>query len=1029
MSYLNRDREYDINISADPELENPKLLHLNRLPARATVIPALHKGVYYRNKEESELITLINGDYSFYYAPYDSMPEFYLTDFEESGWDRIDVPSMWQYRGYGKPAYPNVLYEIPFNPPYVSCENPVGYYRRHFSFSPLNSGGRAMLHFDGVDNAFYVYLNGKEVGMSKGSRMPAEFDVTDIIKEGDNLLAVKVFTHSDATYLENQDMLLANGIFRDIYLIDAPAVSVWDYEIISDLKGIDLTVTLSGKGEGYTVCAELGSAKAKASAVGETVKLRLEPENPILWNAENPYLYNLTFTLDKDGKSVEIHSKMVGLRTVRIEGSHLLVNGKPITLKGINRHEHDPKNGKALTPEQIERELRIIKKNNINAIRCSHYPDSPALYETAAQLGIYLADEADIETHGCEAVGDQGYLNKSPIWFDAFLDRTKRMVERDKNETAVIIWSIGNECGNGENTEKCAAYLRTLNDPKPVLQAQDDFYNPRFTDFRQNGYCTLAALEDYPDNGGKPLILTEYAHSMGNSPGGLYDYWNKIYHTDWFAGGFIWEFKNHGFFAVGENGKPRYLYGGDFGDFNHWSNFTLDGLLLSDGTQKPAMREVFQVYSPVWAEYRDGIRLLNTLDFTDLSELTLKWELLEDYNVIDGGIMPAPSAAPHTEVLLKPPYKAFEPIAGAVYRVNLRFYRDSSLVSFCQAQLPTVTKKEKTAYPDFDGDIKINSGIVTVTIKEGEIVFENGMLKSYTYKGEALPVENMKMSLYRAPTDNDGIVGLRDERAGDWNREYLHHAAFSCEHLKTERFKEFLRITAEGKTLPPAKFAGFETVLCYDIYSDGSIFVEMTGKPYGYLPNTLPRIGIRFEADGRYTDAEWYGRGDCESYPDRKLSAPFGLYSAAVNELNTIYDVPQETGNHEDTVFLNITDQNKRGITVIGSPNFAFSYHNYTLESLTRARHRDELCCSDKNYLYIDYKMRPLGSHSCGPEPEEKYELRPHAFRFCCTIAPYVSCESALKQARKETRAETQALSDTYSPRVCEAVPQNFNCI
>lgn len=303
------------------------------------------------------------------------------------------------------------------------------------------------------------------------------------------------------------------------------------------------------------------------------------------------------------------------------------------------------------------------------------------------------------------------------------------------------------------------------------------------------------------------------------------------------------------------------------------------------------------------------------------------------------------------------------------------------------------------------------------------------MLKSYTYKGETLPVENMKMSLYRAPTDNDGIVGLRDERAGDWNREYLHHAAFSCEHLKTERFKEFLRITAEGKTLPPAKFAGFETVLCYDIYSDGSIFVEMTGKPYGYLPNTLPRIGIRFEADGRYTDAEWYGRGDCESYPDRKLSAPFGLYSAAVNELNTIYDVPQETGNHEDTVFLNITDRNKRGITIIGSPNFAFSYHNYTLESLTRARHRDELCCSDRNYLYIDYKMRPLGSHSCGPEPEEKYELRPHTFRFCCTIAPYVSCESALKQARKETRAETQALSDTYSPRVCKAVPQNFNCI
>ena len=1027
MGYLNRDREYNINISADPELENPKLLHLNRLPARATVIPALHNGVYYRNKEDSELITLLNGDYSFYYAPYDSMPAFYKTDFEAREWDTIDVPSMWQYRGYGKPAYPNVLYDIPFNPPYVSCENPVGYYRRHFSFSSKNSGGRIILHFDGVDNAFYVYLNGQEVGMSKGSRIPAEFDVTDNIKNGDNLLAVKVFSQSDATYLENQDMLLANGIFRDVYLIDTPCVSVWDYEIIPDLKGIDLTVTLNGVVEGCSVCAELGSARAEASAEAETVKLRLEPENPILWNAEKPYLYDLTLTLSKGGKVLESHSKRVGLRTVKVEGSQLLVNGKPITLKGVNRHEHDPKNGRALTAEQTEQELKIIKKNNINAIRCSHYPDSPALYEIAAELGIYLADEADIETHGCCSVGDQGYLNKSPMWFDAFLDRTRRMVERDKNETAVIIWSIGNECGNGENTEKCSEYLRALKDPKPILQAQDDFYNPRFTDFRQNGYCPLAALEDYTDNG-KPVVLTEYAHAMGNSPGGLYDYWNKIYHTDWFAGGFLWEFKNHGFFAEGKNGEPRYLYGGDFDDFNHWSNFTLDGFLFSDGREKPAMQEVFQVYSPVWAEYREGIRLLNTCDFTDLSEFTLKWELLEDYTVIDKGAMTAPSAAPHTEVLLKPPYKAFEPVAGAVYRINMKFYQEEKLVSFCQLEIPTVKEKAKADYPDFDGEIRLEGDKITVTVKDCVMVFDRGMLKSYMYKGESMPVADMKMSLYRAPTDNDGIVGLRDERAGDWNRSYLHHFDFLCEHLETEQFKEFFRITAMGKTLPPAKFAGFETSVSYDIYSDGSIFVELMGKPYGYLPNTLPRIGLRFEADSKYNRAEWYGRGKIESYPDRKLSAPFGLYSADVSELNTVYDVPQETGNREDTAFLNITDGNGRGITVTGSNSFSFSYHNFTLESLIKARHRDELCYSDKNYLYIDYKMRPLGSHSCGPEPEEMYELHPHTFRFCFTISPYQSCEQALKRVRSETRAETQALSEAYSPDECKVVPQNFNC-
>lgn len=1029
MSYFNRDREYDINISADPELENPKLQHINRLAPRSTVIPSLHKGVYYRNKEESELITSLNGNYSFYYAPYDSMPKFYLTDFEESNWDIIDVPSMWQYRGYGKPAYPNVRYDIPFNPPYISCENPVGYYRRHFSFSSKNKDGRVILYFGGVDNAFYVYLNGREVGMSKGSRMPAEFDVTDLINNGDNLLAVKVFSHSDATYLENQDMLLANGIFRDVFVIDTPNVSVWDYEIISDLKGIDLTITLNGDWENCMLSAEFGSAKTEVRIESNTVKLRLEPENPILWNAENPHLYELTLMLIKDGKILEIHSKKVGLRTVSVEGSHLLVNGVPITLKGINRHEHDPKNGKALTAEQTERELKIIKKNNINAIRCSHYPDSPALYEAAAELGIYLADEADIETHGCHSAGDQGFLNKSPLWLDVFLDRTKRMVERDKNETAVIIWSIGNECGTGQSTEKCAEYLRSINDPKPVLQAQDDFYNPRFTDFRQNGYCTLAALEEYPDNGGKPVLLTEYGHAMGNSPGGLYDYWNKIYHTDWFVGGFLWEFKNHGFYTSGKDGKPRYLYGGDFGDFNHWSNFTLDGFLLSDGREKPSMREVFQVYSPVWVEYRDGIRLLNTCDFTDLNEFTLNWELLEDYKVIDEGIVTAPSAKPHTEVLFEPLYKAFCRISGAVYRVNLRFYKGAELVSFCQVTLPEVKQKETVVLPNFDGEVKTENGKITVILKENEIVFENGMLKSYIHNGKSLPIANMKMSLYRAPTDNDGIVGLRDERAGDWNNCFLHHSAFSCERLNVERHKEYLRITAAGKTLPPACFAGFETVICYDVYSDGKIFTELTCNPYGYLPNTLPRLGVCFEADNSYNRAEWYGRGELESYPDRKLSAPFGLYSADVSELNTVYDVPQETGNHEDTVFLNIIDVTGDGITVIGSPSFAYSYHNFTLENLTAARHCDELCYSDKNYLYIDYRMRPLGSHSCGPEPEEMYELRPHSFRFCFTVAPYESSEASLKLARSETRAKTEALSGTYNPIVCKQTPQNFNCI
>lgn len=1027
MGYFNHDRKYNINISADPEIENPKLTHINRLPARTTVIPALHRGVYYRNKEESEFITSLNGAYRFCWEQYDSKPDFYGIHYDDSLWDTLEVPSMWQYHGYGKPEYPNVWYSIPFNPPYISYENPVGYYRRHLCFTPKNENGRQILHFDGVDNAYFVYLNGKEVGMSKGSRMPAEFDVTDKIVSGDNLLAVKVFTRSDASYLENQDMLLASGIFRDVYLIDMPTVSVWDYEIIPDLKGIELAVTLNEKGDGYSVSAEMDSVKAVASADSEIVKLRLEPENPVLWNAENPYLYDLTIKLYHCGEIVEIHSKRIGLRTVETVGSRLLVNGMPITIKGVNRHEHNPKNGRAVSIEQIEKELKIIKKNNINAIRCSHYPNNPAFYEIASELGIYVADEADIESHGCDAIGDQGYLSKSPLWRSAYIDRTVRMAERDKNETCVIIWSIGNECGQGKNIEECAKYLRGFKVRKPILQAQDDAYNPVFSDFRQNGYCPLSVLDTYPADG-EPVILTEYAHSMGNSPGGLADYWKKIYHTDWFIGGFIWELKNHGFYSKGKDGKARYLYGGDFGDYNHYSNFTLDGLLFSDGREKPAMREVFQVYSPVWVEYRDGIKLMNTMDFTDLSELTVKWELLEDYNILKSGNMRAPKASPHTEVEFDPGYGYFEPVPGAEYYVNLEFFKNGKSVGISQIKLPIKNAKVKPSELCFDGNITVGNGKLTVNLKDSSIVFSGGLIETYKYKGRNLPVSNMKMSFYRAPTDNDGLVGLRAGHAGDWDWCFLNHITFSCEKIKTEKTENALRITAEGKTMPPARFAGFETVLIYDIYSDGKIFIEITGKPYGCLPGVLPRIGVSFEADGKYNRVEWYGRGQQENYSDRKLSAIMGLYSSDISELNTVYDVPQETGNREDVAFLNVTDGANFGIAVIGSPRFAFSYHDFTLENLTKARHCDELNYSDKNYLYIDYRMRPLGSYSCGPEPEEMYELHPHTYRFCFTLMPYASSESSLELARQQARAQNEALSDTFTANVSERIPQNFNC-
>ena len=429
-------------------LYNPGLPYENRLPPRTSVVPALHEDVFFRNKEESEHITMLSGDFSFCHRETDDITGFEKADFDDSAWDTLAVPSMWQYHGYSLPVYPNVEYPIPFDPPYVGNFNPVGYYRKRFA---ARKGGRKILYFGGVDSAFFVYLNGAYVGFSKGSRMPAEFDVTELICDGENLLCVKVFTYSDGTYLENQDMLLASGIFRDVMLYNLEDISVWDYAVRTKGNRAYVNVTLAGE--------DLTDAELCGEVNGEKITLKAEKENafcftmdsPRLWNAEEPNTYTLTIALNRGGRLLEMHTKRFGFAEYAVVGNRLLLNGQQITVKGINRHEHDPKNGRAITVERIWQELKLIKAHNMNAIRCSHYPNHPAFYEIATELGIYVMDEADIETHGAQVTGDMGYFSKSPEWYPAYIDRVERMYERDKNETCISIWTIGNENGEGEN--------------------------------------------------------------------------------------------------------------------------------------------------------------------------------------------------------------------------------------------------------------------------------------------------------------------------------------------------------------------------------------------------------------------------------------------------------------------------------------------------------------------------------------------------------------------------------------------------
>lgn len=991
-------------------LYDPNFTHENRLPPRASIVPSLQRGVFFKNKSLSELILDLNGDYKFAYRASDDLGDFYKTDYDDSRWNTLLVPSMWQYHGYSQPLYPNVEYPIPFVPPYVGNSNPVGYYRKSFA---ATSGGRRILYFGGVDSAFFVYLNGEYVGFSKGSRMPAEFDVTHLIKDGENLLCVKVFTYCDGTYLENQDMLLASGIFRDVMLYSLGEVSVWDYQVRTQNDLVLVDVTLAGSTtDTVSVKASIGKSTKLLSGEKESSFTFNIPE-PKRWNAEEPYTYELVIELTDNGKLLEMHTKRFGFANYYTEGNKIMLNGSPITLKGINRHEHDPKNGRAVTVELIEKELRLIKEHNFNTIRCAHYPNNPAFYEICTELGIYVINEADIETHGAYKCGDMGYFSKHPGWFKAYMDRVGRMYERDKNETCIAIWTTGNENGNGENIHKCVDYLKSRSVKKPVMHT-GDAREPVKSDFRAFGYHTMADLSSFSEEG-KPVMMLEYGHAMGNSPGLMEDTWDYVYKHRHICGGSVWEFKCHGFYSEDEKGNAFYKYGGDFGDYNHWSNFSMDGYCLSDGTPKPSLRECKNVLAPTYVELKDQrVLLTNTNDFRPLDYISLKWEIKEDHQVISSAEQKLPPIAPYQSAYLDIDTRIPSPVPGAKYFVDLHFYgEDKKELAFKQLSLGV--KQEKELFTPQIAPLMITRQGDEVCIKASDtkITITNGLL-SYLEKGEkVLLKEPMRLNLYRAPIDNDGIVNWNERWITEWNK-YLYRY-FEFIHLSTsitEKENGSALIRVKGKWAPISKFTGFDIQLTYTVFPDGNILVDIHGTPYGKFADTVPRIGLVFTLEKEFKDVLWYGRGEDECYVDRRAHCPVGLYSSTVDKMNFIYDVPQECGTRIDTYFLKIGNSSPLGF--VGADSFSFSYHDFSLDDLIAARHRNELKKSDKNYLYLDYAMRGLGSRSCGPDPEECHELRAHEFRFVFMICPDPCEEKLLELSRQSFGAVSERLGPTH---------------
>ena len=946
-------------------IENNHMLSENRLPSRSMLIPASVRGITPRNFEKSDRVTLLSGDWKFRWLPENDDSEFFRADFSEAQFDDVKVPSMWQYQGYGLCKYPNVQFPFPYDPPYIHRDNPVGLYRKSFT---AKKSEKTILRFMGVGGAYFVWLNGEYVGFSKGSRIASEFDVTDKLHDGENLLAVKVFTWSDASYLENQDMLLANGIIRDVYLVGMEKEYLWDYTIVPEADGFRLFAESVGKLSAELYDAD-GNLMASADDCGEEVFLKVE--KPRLWNAEDPYLYELVLRVGN-----EVHTKRIGMRFSEVVGNKLLLNGKPIRLKGVNRHDNNCHTGQAITREQILSELCDIKSCNLNAIRNSHYPRDPVFYEYASELGIYVMDEADLETHGCEVTGDQGALNKNPDWYDAFFDRVYRMYSQDKNETCVNIWSLGNECGKGDSYDKISLWLRGQRVRKPIHFSCAGTIPEAHTDFRETGYMSMATLKSFGTEG-RPVLMVEYAHAMGNSPGGLEDIWNHVYHNEQYAGGYVWEFKSHGFYVEGKDGKPRYLYGGDFEDLYHWSNFSLDGFHTSDGTPKPSWDELREVSAPIFIDREeDGIRVSSSYDFTTISGATVDFSVIGyddrsgEVTTIRHEIIPLADIPPRGSAMINPDL-GFDDGFGHVsarllFTMNGKQLGDKQIILRDEKVEFTGKSESLTETHDESGNAKVKSGKLSLE-------FAGGLLSKLEKDGKILIDEPMRLNLWRAYTDNDGIEKLFPRRMGEWRGALVHTARFGFHEWKVDGD----RLVAVGKLLPQGYFWGFDVEIAYEI-SDG-VKISVHGKPYGRIPGKLPRIGIMFGLLEDYTTCEWFGRGEGDSYSDRRANSHFGVFRKEIPDLNFIYDVPQETGNHENCRRVTLSGKDL-SLTATGS--FAFSCHDFSLENLTAARHYDELCRGGKKYLYLDYKMRPLGSASCGPEPEPEYELTPEEFTF-----------------------------------------------
>lgn len=1001
--------------------ENHQIDGINRMPARAHFLtfPSKEKALL-NNNRYTHAFKNLNGIWKFMFldAPEYSPEGFFNSDFDVTKMDDITVPGNWQLQGYGKMHYSDLWYNFPINPPYVPTENPTGIYKRTFFVEESYRDKKIIIRFCGVDSAYHLWINGKEVGYSKVARNESEFDITDLIRVGEeNDVTVRVYQWSDGTYLEDQDMWWESGIFRDVELIGVPKDGINDYKVIADLddeykngifkveaflrttKEVNVTFELVDAGEN-TVFTKTVVAKEGKACIDEVIT------DVNHWTAETPYLYKLFMTVEDDGQIVEVIPQNVGFRNIRLNDETFLVNGVAIKFKGVNRHDYSPQNGRVVSREEIEKDIILMKQFNINAIRTSHYPNSYYLYDLCDEYGMYLIAETDLECHGFELTGDYKWITDDPSWELAYVSRMTRMIERDKNHPAIIFWSLGNESAFGCNFRKMTDVAHEM-DPTRLVHYEGDFdvesadvYSTMYTWIENPKKPYL--MKDIIEKSKKPHIHCEYCHAMGNGPGNLKDYQDLVYAHDKLQGGFVWEWFDHGIESFTESGEKYYRYGGDFGDDPSNKDFCIDGLIMPDRTPSPGLYEYKKVIEPITTtavDIQKGIiNLLSRYDFANLDRFNLVYKVMEDDVILQTGFMAVPSieARANKDITLPYDLSAIKVKPGAHYYVNISYQlrEDTNYASSghelatAQFELP-LYKEGIVVRPE--GILNVEKEHTTLHVKGANFSLDfnlvNGNLMNIVRDGMQVLSKGPRLTLWRAPISND--MEIIDKLKKVYFLHLEHEVVMNIDyHMEGNILK--VEVDTINSTTNSAWH--FKTKYVYTVCPSGDILIDVEGTPSGRVdlaPDMLPRIGVSMHLDKSMEHVRYFGMGPGENYADSKEAAQMGLYANTVDGLFTNYVIPQENGNHMGCKWVSMINDRGMGLLASTEGDFNFSASWYEDKDLDDAKHTCDLVKRDYIVFNVDYKQNALGTNSCGQWQLDKYRAKFEDFKLSFRLTPF----------------------------------------